>query len=217
MLRLAREQLRVGGPTALSVRAVARDLGMVSSAIYRYVRDRDELLTRLIIDGYERLGEALETADASVQRRSDLHARWDAVVMALRKWALDDPSEWALLFGTPVPDYAAPQDTIGPATRYTAVMVALLARVSATGRRVDVAVPPSLGGDLRRLRETFGLDVDDATLAAGLHAWAAVMGALNLELFGHLHKVVDEPGALLRTVAQHHAEVLFGPRPGRRR
>lgn len=217
MLRLAREQLRVGGPTALSVRAVARDLGMVSSAIYRYVRDRDDLLTRLIIDGYERLGEALETADASVRRRSDLHARWAAVTMALRQWAFDEPSEWALLFGTPVPDYAAPQDTIGPATRYTAVMVALLVESSATGRRVDVVVPPSIRGDLRRLRETFGLTLDEATLGAGLHAWAAVMGAVNLELFGHLHKVVEEPGALLRTVAQHHAEVLFGPRPGRRR
>lgn len=216
MLRRAREHLRVGGPAALSVRAVARDLGMVSSAIYRYVRDRDDLLTRLIIDGYERLGEALETADASVRRRSDLHARWAAVTTALRQWAFDEPSEWALLFGTPVPDYAAPQDTIGPATRYTAVMVSLLAEVSATGRRVDVAVPRSIRGDLLRLREMFGLDVDDATLAAGLHAWAAVMGAVNLELFGHLHRVVDEPGALLRTVAQHHAELLFGPRPGRR-
>jgi len=217
VLRLAREQLRVGGPTALSVRAVARDLGMVSSAIYRYVRDRDDLLTRLIIDGYERLGEALETADASVRRRSDLHARWAAVTMALRQWAFDEPSEWALLFGTPVPDYAAPQDTIGPATRYTAVMVTLLVELSATGRRVDVVVPPSIRGEPRRLGGAFGPAPDEATLAAGLHAWAAVMGAVNLELFGHLHKVVEEPGALLRTVAQHHAEVLFGPRPGRRR
>ena len=64
IIRLAREQIAEHGAAELSLRAIARDLGMVSSAIYRYFASRDELLTRLIIDSYDRLGEAVEAADA---------------------------------------------------------------------------------------------------------------------------------------------------------
>lgn len=216
ILRLAREQLVRDGAAALSLRAVARDMGMVSSAVYRYVASRDELLTALIIDSYDRLGEAVEQADAQVRRRTDLAARWKAVTGALRHWAVEHPSEWSLLFGTPVPGYAAPPDTVGPAIRYTAVLAGLLADIAATGRRPEVAVPRSLLPALRRMREAFGPTADDATLAAGLGAWAAVMGAISLELFGHLHNVVDEPGALYDAVVEQQARILLGTGPARR-
>ena len=86
IVETARAHLAVEGAAGLSLRAVARDLGMVSSAIYRYFPSRDDLLTRLIIDAYNSLGEAAETAEAEM-KRSDLVGRWQAIVHGARGWA----------------------------------------------------------------------------------------------------------------------------------
>ena len=211
IVRLARLQVAESGAAALSLRAVARDLGMVSSAVYRYFASRDELLTQLIIDSYDRLGEATEAADASVKRRSDYPARWRAITHGIRQWAIDNPSEYALLFGTPVPGYAAPQDTIGPAGRYTWVLLRLLAEMEASGRTSAVAtpIPVALRSDLTALRSNLGIPVSDALLAVGMVAWANVMGAISLELFGHLHRVVDTPGALFEAVVREQGKRMF--------
>jgi AcrR family transcriptional regulator len=214
IMRLAREQLAVEGAAGLSLRAIARDLGMVSSAIYRYFASRDELLTALIIDAYDRLGAAVEDGERSVRRRNDFLARWRHATHAMRQWAMDHPSEWALLFGTPVPGYAAPQDTIPPATRYTVVLVTILTDMSAAGHRHDVAVPKAIRADLSRLRSQLGTEAGDTSLLIGLAAWSAVMGAINLELFGHLHNVVEEPGALFDAVVEQHGRTIMGTVPG---
>lgn len=210
IVRLAREQMAAEGAASLSLRAIARDMGMVSSGIYRYYASRDELLTALIIDSYDRLGAAAEAADRGVRRRDDHRARWRAVSRAIRQFAVASPSEWSLLFGTPVPGYAAPQDTIGPASRYTLVLVGLLGDIARSGVQHDVTIPRSLRPDLHRLTTTFGLDVPATTLALGLAAWSAVMGVISLELFGHLHNVIDVPGALFDSVVEQYA-VLLSP------
>jgi AcrR family transcriptional regulator len=211
ILRLAREQMAAEGAAALSLRAIARDLGMVSSGIYRYYASRDELLTALIVDSYDRLGEAVERAEAAVRKRTDFAARWQASATSIRDWAMAHPSEWALLFGTPVPGYAAPADTIGPASRYTLVLLRLLADMVEGGSHHTSSVPRSLRPDLARLRALAGADIPDATLAAGLTAWGALIGTINLELFGHLHNVVDTPGALYDAVVQQHGALLLHP------
>src|ERR1700754_3406523 len=84
---IARAQLAADGAAALSLRAVARDLGMVSSAVYRYFSSRDELLTALIIDGYNALGAAAERADGCCPR-DDSAGRWRAATRAAREWAV---------------------------------------------------------------------------------------------------------------------------------
>jgi AcrR family transcriptional regulator len=208
ILRLARAQMAAEGASALSLRAIARDLGMVSSAIYRYFPSRDDLLTALIIESYERLGAAVEAGDATVRRRTDFRGRWRAAAHALRDWAIEHPSEWALLFGTPVPGYAAPETTIPAATRYTAVLISILADMAASGHVHRAAVPKVLRADLARLRGQLGAEVSDAALTVGMNAWAAAMGAVNLELFGHLHNVVNQPGALFDAVVEQHAALI---------
>jgi len=208
ILRLARRQVAIGGADSLSLRAVARELGMVSSAVYRYFPSRDELLTQLIIESYDRLGAVVEAADASVAT-ADFRARWEATAQAMRSWAVAFPSEWALLFGTPVPGYRAPQDTIGPATRYTAVLMGLLVDLEAAGARYEQAVPAAMAADLEVLRTNFSIDCSVGALAAGMQSWAALMGAISLELFGHLHKVVGTPGALFAAVIDFHGDLLM--------
>ena len=112
----ARRQVAAEGAQRLSLRAVARELGMVSSAVYRYFPSRDSLLTALIIDAYDALGAAVESADAG-RPRSDLRGRWRAICHSVRDWAVARPHEYALIYGSPVPGYRAPQDTIAPASR----------------------------------------------------------------------------------------------------
>jgi AcrR family transcriptional regulator len=212
IVRLAREQVAQHGAADLSLRAIARELGMVSSAIYRYFASRDELLTTLIIDSYERLGAAVEQADTRV-RREDFRGRWRAEAASVRAWAVRHPSEFALLFGTPVPGYAAPQDTIGPASRYTSVLMQLLIDIENAGHTIDKPVPAALRRDFARLRTAFPVPRSDALLMTGMCAWSAMMGAISLELFGHLHNVVDTPGALFGAVVEQFAEQLVPAPP----
>lgn len=190
----ARRHVATSGAAALSLRAVARDMGMVSSAVYRYFPSRDHLLTALIVDAYDALGEAVESAEAAVDR-SDVGARFATVGRAARRWALANPHQYALIYGSPVPGYAAPADTIGPATRVAFVLRDVLrdAWTSGTLRAPDT-MPRSAAvwADLHRLGVDVFTDIPEAVIARGLLAWTQLFGGINFELFGHLHTVITD-------------------------
>ena len=126
----ARRQLAASGADGLSLRAVAKELGMVSSALYRYYPSRDDLLTVLIIDAYDALGAAAEGAiapgQAAAGRAAPARDRWLAACHAIRDWARANPHEYALIYGSPVPGYRAPEATIGPAARVPLAFAVLL-------------------------------------------------------------------------------------------
>ena len=133
ILDAARGYLATDGAPALSLRAIARDLGMASSALYRYFDSRDALLTRLIIDAYDSLGAAAEASE-SVVDRADLTGRFTAICQAVRAWALAHPNEYALIYGSPVPGYVAPTDTVAPASRVTTLLMRILIDATTAGR-----------------------------------------------------------------------------------
>jgi AcrR family transcriptional regulator len=205
IVEAARRRLATEGAAALSLRAVARDLGMVSSAVYRYVAGRDELLTLLILDGYNALGAAVEQAEGAVPR-ADRLGRWLAIGHGVRDWALAHPHEYALLYGSPVPGYVAPEATVPAATRVTALLGALLEDVVAAdpglvsrllaerlgplGPQVSVAMRPT--------RPFVPEEVPDELLIRGLAAWTYLFGAVSFELFGHRQHVIDDDPALRR-------------------
>jgi AcrR family transcriptional regulator len=186
----ARRHLATDGAN-LSLRAIARDMGMVSSALYRYFASRDDLLTALIIDAYNDMGDVAESADAGVADRADACARWLAVTRALRRWALAHPAEYALLYGSPVPGYAAPPDTTAPASRPVRVLAGILAAAPAVDDR-DVPLGPALRGEIRRIAAAGAPGLDDSVMVRGLVAWTLVFGALNFELFGRIDTLIDE-------------------------
>ncbi len=191
---VARRHLAVDGAN-LSLRAVARDMGMVSSALYRYFASRDELLTALIIEAYNALGDAVEAADADVADRADLRGRWLAVAHGVRRWALDHPAEYALIFGSPVPGYAAPPDTTAAAARTPRALVGILADGLAAGaiRPHDVAdLPALLQPDLALIRAEQFPEVPETLLARGTVGWIHLFGAVSFELFGQLNNVITE-------------------------
>src|ERR1019366_10361759 len=113
---VALAQLASSGGAALALRAIARDMGMASSALFRYFRNRDALLTALIIDSYSSLAEAAETAEARVHQES-IEERWMAIAHGVRNWAMAQPHQYALIFGSPIPGYVAPTGTVAPASR----------------------------------------------------------------------------------------------------
>lgn len=188
----ARRQLAEVGAAALSLRAVAREVGLVSSAVYRYFPSRDDLLTRLILDGYDALGAAAEAADSP---EDTPRARWLAVCRAVRAWALAHPHEYALLYGSPVPGYSAPQDTVPAATRVGVVLGRILGDAARSG-----ALPEGTGErDATLISEeataVLGGDhpaIDEAVRVRALLAWSSVFGTLSFELFGHFVGAVED-------------------------
>jgi AcrR family transcriptional regulator len=195
---IARAQLAADGAAALSLRAVAREMGMVSSAIYRYFASRDDLLTALIIDGYNAIGQAVEGADAAC-RPGDYRGRWRATCRAARAWAVAHPHEYALIYGSPVPGYQAPQATIGPAARSAMVLGRLVSDAFAAGALAPgkdmPPMPNGLAEDASRLRDSVLPEVPDEVVIAALTAWAGVFGLISFELFGQFNNVITDTAA----------------------
>lgn len=231
ILDAAHRQLARAGAEALSLRAVARELGMVSSALYRYFPSRDELLTALIIEAYDELGEQAERAAAATLDQP-AGARWVAVARAVRAWGVAHPHRYALLYGTPVVGYAAPESTVVPGTR---VQVALAGIVLAAHRAggVDAGrlgsgeppVGPAVAADLARLRAALAPMAPELLTAAGppdvllratLLGWTQLFGLIGLELFGQLRGLIEDGDAFLAEAAAAmaaRAGLQPGPRP----
>ena len=207
---VARRHLTIDGAN-LSLRAVARDMGMVSSALYRYFASRDDLLTALILDAYNALGDAAEHADATVADRGNLRGRWFAVCHAVRDWALANPHEYALVYGSPVPGYRAPQDTVGPATRPTLVLTAILRDGAARGTIPGWAndtLPGPVHADLSRLVDVALPGVPVELLSRGMAAWIQLFGIVNFELFGRFDNVIEERAAFFDHQMVRMAELI---------
>lgn len=204
-----RRQLAEVGASELSLRAVARELGMVSSAVYRYFASRDELLTALLVDAYDALGAATEAA--ATDRRGGFEARWVRTTTAIREWAVAHPHEYALLYGSPVPGYQAPGDTVPAAARPPVAALGLVADAVAAGE-VDlgrtVPIPRALRADLERVRAGLPGDLPDEVLVRALYAWTQVFGGISFELFGHLAGAVEAPGELFTHQARRAARLI---------
>jgi AcrR family transcriptional regulator len=186
----ARRQLATVGAEALSLRAVSRELGMVSSALYRYFPSRDELLTALIIDAYDALGSAAEAAAGG----DDLVDEWMAIYAAVRDWARAHPHEYALIYGSPISGYKAPQTTVEPAIRVPLLLLGLLQRAQVSGQLVAPADAPEPSGLVAQQAEVLvalAPDVPLAVLVRTVIVWTQLFGMISFELFGQLVGSMD--------------------------
>jgi AcrR family transcriptional regulator len=216
----ARRQLAATGADGLSLRAVARELGMVSSALYRYYPSRDDLLTALIIDAYNALGEAAERAIAGSAVALD---QWLAAWHAIRDWARANPHEYALIYGSPVPGYRAPEATIGPAARVPLAFAGIIrGAVSAGEFAADSEALPVTGALALQADELSaalarsevlaqstgaaqapGLPPD--ALVRAVIAWTQLFGMISFELFGQFVGSFEPADALFAHAAAQSA------------
>ena len=206
----ARRQLAAEGAAKLSLRAVARELGMVSSALYRYFPSRDDLLTALIIDAYDSLGEAAETAHAAVAEAGPVR-RWSAVCEAARDWALGHPHEYALIYGSPVPGYTAPDTTVPAAARVGVLLIAVVRDAHRGPGLTEPPLPAELRAEAERMAADLAPDLPPAVAAALVAAWAELYGLIGFELFGQFNRVVEDREPFFRhAVARLAAGVGLG-------
>lgn len=216
---LALAQLATSGAGELSLRAIARELNLVSSAMYRYFASRDELLTDLIVDAYDDVAATLQQAaeQRAAGRSATARAVWLATALALREWAVAQPHRFALVYGSPIPGYAAPERTIEPAGRVIAALLTPAAGMAANPPRgSDRPQPPGqphrLPKQLQRQAHTAaGLLQVEATparmiLLAG--TFARLIGALSLELGGHFVGTFDPADQLYAALAEREADTL---------
>ncbi|MFF3906687.1 TetR/AcrR family transcriptional regulator [Streptomyces sp. NPDC001848] len=196
----ARRQLAAGGAAALSLRAVARELGMVSSALYRYFPSRDDLLTALIIDAYDSLGEAAEAAATEAGGTAPAQ-RWVAVCEAVRAWALAHPHEYALIYGSPVPGYSAPRTTVPAAARVGVLMIGIVRDAYRQRGVARTRVPAELEAEARRMADELAPDLPPEVVVALVAAWAQLYGLVGFELFGQFHNVVEDRATFFRHAA----------------
>jgi AcrR family transcriptional regulator len=211
ILAVAREHLGREGAASLSLRSIARELGMAPSALYRYFDGRDALLSALILSAYESLAESAEAAagEAEDLRASDVE-RFAVVPRALRGWALGHPHEWGLIFGTPVPGYEAPEDTVLPYTRTAAAMVRPMVaaqhggrlRLEGPGGDGDGDVPDPLRAALAPVSEGLLPGMPVAKVVVAVQAWSTLVGIISLEVFGHWRKTVLDPAALFEATVR---------------
>jgi AcrR family transcriptional regulator len=218
----ARRRLASEGAN-LSLRAIAREMGMVSSALYRYFASRDELLTALIVDAYNAIGAVGEHADGTITDRLNLTGRWLAVAHGWRDWALANPAEYALIHGSPVPGYAAPEETVGPATRRFLVVAAILRDGQESGALPASAglpapagtdgppIPAPLVAELNGVADALGVESGTGLTARSLIAVTELFGALNFELFGQLNNTIDERKAWFDYQARTMAALIGLP------
>jgi AcrR family transcriptional regulator len=186
---------------------------MAPSALYRYFAGRDALLSALILGAYESLADDAERVSAAAT--GSPAERWLAVPRAMRAWALGHPHEWGLIFGSPVPGYQAPEETVVPYGRLAGALVRPVAEAQKSGRlRGDAMAsvdPAALGAALAPVSEAILTGVPPAAVALAVQGWATLIGLISLEVFGHWRNTVLDPGLLFEETIHHLAEMIGLP------
>ena len=181
-------EVRECGGVGLSLRSVARRMGMSPAGLYRYVDSREALLTWLIADGFDDLADALEDADAAAG--PDVEARLQAVAIAYRAWAVAHPNEFGLLFGDPIPGYAAPDggSTVDAMRRVgTAFAGPFLAAISEGRLRIPAAYDVEELAEPLAPMSDLGQELSTPVWVLFLLAWGRLHGQTSLEVFGQHH------------------------------
>jgi AcrR family transcriptional regulator len=212
-LRLMHEQ----GSADLRFSDIAREMGMTAPALYRYFSDRDELLSALIADAYNDLADAVEAAREGVSA-DDPTGRWYAVSQAFRTWANQEPQQFALIYGAPVPGFVTPQE--GPVAEACTRAITGLKAFFVEAHEQGKLGPPLIRDVDESLQRHFaqkmeGLhgeehDLPAETFQALLNCWATLYGFTSLEAYGHLHFLNEEARDALFASCMRLAAIYSG-------
>ncbi|MFJ7591185.1 TetR/AcrR family transcriptional regulator [Streptomyces sp. NPDC097617] len=184
------EQIAAAGASALSLNAIAKQMGVSGPALYRYFAGRDELITELVRDAYRSLADTLGAASAA---GADL----TGLARALRDWALADPQRYFLIYGTPVPGYHAPEDTTAISVE---IMTTLLDACTTPARTTPTAATAPAAQFTAHLADhrdwAAGRPAPSDALHRFLTFWTRLHGVLSLELAGHFATMGFAPALL---------------------
>jgi AcrR family transcriptional regulator len=206
------KQIAEFGASRLSLRAIARELGITAPAIYNYFRRRDDLVTALIVDAFTSFGESQKEAIQDLPE-NDLAARLSTLGLAYRDWAVTYPQRYQLIFGTPIPGYEAPADITIPAAAWSLVpLIETIQAIYAAGKlRVDrfAEMTPELKSMLEAWSQfTGGIDVE--ILYTALVIWSRVHGLVALEIGNQMPSFLTDPGEIYRREIKTIENQLLG-------
>jgi len=193
------KQIAEFGAPALSLRAIARELKITAPAIYNYFPSRDHLVTALIVDAYTSLGDSQKSTLEGAAKKNSA-ARFSALGMAYRDWAVMYPQRYQLIFGTPIPDYNAPEDSTTPAAAWA--LLPLIETIQALFNEGSLRLErfAKLSLKLKSMLETWrqftGNTAETEVLYTAYVVWSRVHGLVMLELGGQLPSFFTDPGEL---------------------
>jgi len=187
------QQIAESGAASLSLRAIARALNITAPAIYNYYLDRDALVTALIVDAYNSLAEAQE-AGRGTSLAKNLPEQLSALGLAYRQWAIAHPQRYQLIFGTPIPNYHAPDDVTLPAAQRSLMpLIETLQALWIAGQlRVERLAPcgPGLESGLKAWSQGAG-GIHPEVLYLALVIWSRVHGLVMLEIGNHIPPMLN--------------------------
>ncbi|MEO3925636.1 TetR/AcrR family transcriptional regulator [Micromonosporaceae bacterium B7E4] len=188
-------QVASTGASALSLNAIARQMGISGPALYRYFRNRDDLITDLVLDAYRDLSETCRAAAASGHTAT---ARLTAVAAALRGWALAAPHRYLLIYGTPVPGYAAPPEATTVAASIMSILLDAFTEAAGENPSGPAGEPAAvLDRHLATHRQwADGHPAPPAALRRALTFWTRLHGVVSLEVAGHFTGMSFDPALL---------------------
>lgn len=197
ILESARQQMRHHGTAGLGMRSIARDLDLAPSGLYRYYDSLDAIITALILDAFHALANTIE--DASYRVATDNYTgRIHAVMVAYRRWALEHPIDFQLIYGNPIPGYQAPREvTLAAARRGFKTVIQLLHEAMAAGA-LDTpseyqTLPAITVEHLKAVSDYEGYDVPATVICLATVGWARIHGFVMLELFSNIQPIVGDP------------------------
>lgn len=211
----ARRQMAEHGTAGITLRGIARELGITAPAIYNYYPRLDDLITALIVDAFNALADAMEAAEAAVD--SELCGlKIIACCQAYRQWAVAHPVDFQLIYGNPIPGYVAPPEiTVPLARRPFDGLFRLFLEAYQSGELVVPEeyepVPASITGHFAAWLPTGGYDFPDALLCLLMSGWARIHGLVMLEMFEHIGPVVGDPAAFFRYEIEAYWRQLSPP------
>jgi AcrR family transcriptional regulator len=214
----ARQLLVEQGPEAVSLRAIARQMGMTAPALYRYFDSHEKLIKHVIADIFTELTEDLHAAieSAGAGSNGDLTAKVMAACWEFRRWSLDHKREFGMLFGTPIPGVDVEKDEITAecGSQFGATFLVLILEL---WRKSPFPVPPDdaidtgLRDQLVRYRDglgSLGTGLPPGLLLIFLRCWTRLYGTLSLEVFGHLGFALDDAEPMFEIMLADTAPLL---------
>jgi hypothetical protein len=211
----ARRILVEQGPEAVTLRAIARDMGVTAPALYRYFDSHEELVRRVVGDIFGELADKIHAAieAAGAASDGDLAEKMAAACQGFRQWALAHKAEFALLFGTPLPGINVEDDDLTEecARKFAGTFYALFLEL---WRKNPFPVPPpeeidpGLREQLARYRDGIGADVPLGALLTFLRCWVRLYGIVSMEVFGHLGFALDDPAPIFEITLAELARLV---------
>lgn len=186
----ARSQLSEGGRSGVTWRGIARSVGVNPASLYTYFASLDEVFTAVITDSFERLGSAMQCA-AKDRGALPPPERLTELALAYRRWAVDHPAEFNLIFTDQLPGYAAPPDgpTVAAQSAIFTPFANALAEIMGSDPAKVVMDPASPASRPDELSALVGL-------------WATMHGLVMLEINNHLPFLDDHETVFVGAMEQ---------------